>query len=91
MLLHRNLRSNAQAVTAARRWTQADRLLLTLPLFRIHGLGVGVHGTLLTGGRSICPARFEAAKCYDARCWRDDYVLRRADHVYASDRQGAAS
>ncbi len=31
------------------RWSADDRLVLTLPLFHMHGLGVGVHGTLLTG------------------------------------------
>src|SRR5262249_28935506 len=48
-LLHRNLAANAASVTAAWRWTAADRLLLALPLFHAHGLFVGVHGTLLTG------------------------------------------
>ena len=38
MLTHRNLASNAAAVTTAWHWTAADRLLLTLPLFHAHGL-----------------------------------------------------
>lgn len=50
MLLHRNLVANSRTVTAAWQWTSADTLLLTLPLFHIHGLGVGVHGSLLVGG-----------------------------------------
>ena len=36
-----------------------DRLVLTLPLFHMHGLGVGVHGTLLTGA-SMAIAPFSA-------------------------------
>lgn len=49
MLTHGCLAANIAAVTAAWHWTAADRLLLTLPLFHIHGLGVGVHGTLFVG------------------------------------------
>ncbi|NTV65207.1 MAG: AMP-binding protein [Oscillochloris sp.] len=49
MLTHANLAANSAAVISAWHWTQSDRLLLTLPLFHIHGLGVGVHGTLLAG------------------------------------------
>jgi malonyl-CoA/methylmalonyl-CoA synthetase len=49
MLTHQNLVANSAAVISAWGWTESDRLLLTLPLFHIHGLGVGVHGTLLAG------------------------------------------
>ncbi|NTU80140.1 MAG: AMP-binding protein, partial [Chloroflexales bacterium] len=49
MLTHGCLAANSAAVGAAWRWTAADRLLLALPLFHIHGLGVGVHGTLTAG------------------------------------------
>jgi malonyl-CoA/methylmalonyl-CoA synthetase len=60
MLLHRNLAANSAAVTQAWRWTAADRLLLTLPLFHIHGLGVGINGSLLVGGSIDLRPRFEA-------------------------------
>ncbi len=59
MLTHGCLAANSAAVTAAWRWTQADRLLLTLPLFHIHGLGVGVHGTLFSGASLTLWPRFE--------------------------------
>ena len=32
------------------RWTSGDILVHGLPLFHLHGLGMGLHGTLLSGG-----------------------------------------
>ncbi|HLG51533.1 MAG TPA: acyl-CoA synthetase [Chloroflexota bacterium] len=65
MLTHGNLAANSWAVTQAWRWTEADRLLLTLPLFHAHGLGVGLHGTLLVGSTIDLRRRFDAAEVYD--------------------------
>jgi malonyl-CoA/methylmalonyl-CoA synthetase len=65
MLTHGNLASNSRAVTNAWHWTSADRLLLTLPLFHIHGLGVGVNGTLLTGASIDLRRRFDATEVLD--------------------------
>ena len=62
MLTHANLVANADAVGRAWRWTAADQLLLTLPLFHIHGLGVGFHGTLLQGASLTLRRRFDAAE-----------------------------
>lgn len=64
MLLHRNLAANSAAVTTAWRWTEADQLLLTLPLFHVHGLCVGINGTFLTGGTVDLRRRFDAAEVY---------------------------
>ncbi len=66
MLHHGALAANSAAVTAAWRWTAADTLLLALPLFHIHGLGVGVHGTLLTGATLRLQRRFAADAVYAA-------------------------
>ena len=66
MLTHGCLAANSAAVTAAWRWTAQDRLLLTLPLFHIHGLGVGVHGTLLTGASLTLWPRFEPEAALEA-------------------------
>src|SRR5579884_2386623 len=66
MLTHRNLAANSVAVTTAWHWTADDLLLLTLPLFHAHGLGVGMHGTLLVGGTADLRRRFDAAEVYDA-------------------------
>lgn len=60
MLSHANLAANVQAISQAWRWTAADRLLLTLPLFHVHGLGVGLHGTLTTGASVDLRPRFDA-------------------------------
>ena len=65
MLTHANLAANSAAVTQAWHWTADDRLLLTLPLFHAHGLGVGMHGTLLVGGTADLRRRFDAAEVYD--------------------------
>ncbi len=66
MLLHRNLAANSAAVTQAWHWTESDRLLVTLPLFHVHGLCVGMHGTFLTGATADLRRRFDAVEVYDA-------------------------
>jgi malonyl-CoA/methylmalonyl-CoA synthetase len=60
LLLHRNLVANVEAVTTAWHWTEADRLLLALPLFHTHGLGVGMHGTLFKGANVVLKRKFDA-------------------------------
>jgi malonyl-CoA/methylmalonyl-CoA synthetase len=59
LLSHGNLLSSAEAILIAWRWTAEDRLILCLPLFHMHGLGVGVHGTLLAGASAILQDRFD--------------------------------
>lgn len=66
MLQHRQLLANVRAVTEAWRWTDADRLLLTLPLFHTHGLMVGLHGTLFTGASVDLRRRFVASEALSA-------------------------
>ncbi|MCP3143920.1 AMP-binding protein [Pyxidicoccus xibeiensis] len=73
MLLHRNLVANVTAVTEAWRWTEADRLLLALPLFHTHGLMVGMHGTLFTGASVDLRRRFGAMEVLGSL--RDDASL----------------
>jgi malonyl-CoA/methylmalonyl-CoA synthetase len=53
LLSHANALSSAQALVIAWEWTAHDRLLLCLPLFHMHGLGVGVHGTLVAGASAV--------------------------------------
>jgi malonyl-CoA/methylmalonyl-CoA synthetase len=60
MLSHGNALAIAGAVVTAWRWTADDVLLLTLPLFHMHGLGAGLHGTLVAGGRLLLRERFDA-------------------------------
>jgi malonyl-CoA/methylmalonyl-CoA synthetase len=60
-LTHANLLASAHAVRIAWRWTPEDRLALCLPLFHVHGLGVGLHGTLVTGASAVISPRFDPA------------------------------
>jgi malonyl-CoA/methylmalonyl-CoA synthetase len=60
-LTHANLLASAHAVRIAWRWTPDDRLALCLPLFHVHGLGVGLHGTFTTGASAILVPRFDPA------------------------------
>nr|MDP9106829.1 acyl--CoA ligase [Candidatus Eremiobacteraeota bacterium] len=60
MLTHGNLGAIGDQLTEAWRWTSADTLLLTLPLFHVHGLGAGLNGTLVAGGRVLLRERFDA-------------------------------
>jgi malonyl-CoA/methylmalonyl-CoA synthetase len=61
LLTHGNLLAGATAVNLAWRWRPQDRLLLSLPLFHLHGLGVGVIGTLCAGASVELRPRFEPA------------------------------
>lgn len=58
MLLHRNLMASAEGVTLSWRWRATDRLILALPLFHLHGLGVGLNGTLTAGASVIILDQF---------------------------------
>lgn len=49
VLTHNNFVSNAVSLVTCWQFTVADRLLLTLPLFHIHGLGNGIHCWLASG------------------------------------------
>jgi malonyl-CoA/methylmalonyl-CoA synthetase len=59
VLSHGNLLSSAEAVRIAWHWVPDDVLVLCLPLFHMHGLGVGVQGTLLAGGAMILQRGFD--------------------------------
>ncbi len=60
MLTHGNLVAIARSLIEAWRWTADDTLLLTLPLFHVHGLGAGLNGTLVAGARVLLRERFDA-------------------------------
>ena len=67
LLSHGNLLSSARAVNLAWRWDAEDQLLLTLPLFHVHGLGVGLNGSLCAGAGAVLMEKFDsdavAARC----------------------------
>ncbi len=49
LLDHGNLLAQTRGAIEAWRWTEADTLVHALPLFHVHGLAMGLHGSLLTG------------------------------------------
>jgi malonyl-CoA/methylmalonyl-CoA synthetase len=61
MLSHRNLAAIAAQLIAAWRWHPDDTLLLTLPLFHVHGLVAGLSTSLCAGSRVVLHERFDAA------------------------------
>jgi malonyl-CoA/methylmalonyl-CoA synthetase len=61
VITHGNLAANARMLVDAWRFAPADRLLLALPLFHVHGLGNGVHCWLLSGCRTRLLERFDHA------------------------------
>jgi len=58
LLTHGNVLASPAALRLAWRWDPDDRLVLALPLFHVHGLGVGLHGTLLAGASVVLQPRF---------------------------------
>jgi malonyl-CoA/methylmalonyl-CoA synthetase len=66
VLSHANLLAGSEAVRVAWRWTASDRLVLALPLFHVHGLCVGLHGTLLAGASAVLLPRFDTDAVLDA-------------------------
>jgi malonyl-CoA/methylmalonyl-CoA synthetase len=66
VLSHANLLATSEAVRLAWRWGTDDRLVLALPLFHLHGLGVGLHGTLLAGASAVLLPRFDPDAVLDA-------------------------
>ncbi len=47
------------ALTGAWGWTPRDALSLSLPLFHVHGLGIGIYGSLLRKVRVLLHERFD--------------------------------
>ena len=65
LLTHRNIRSNLQDLIQVWQWTRQDRLLLTLPLFHVHGLVVALHGWAMTGCQAILTRKFDPTHVLD--------------------------
>ncbi|MDN3558095.1 malonate--CoA ligase [Halomonas maura] len=60
MLTHDNLRSNAEALVASWRFTDADRLIHALPIFHTHGLFVACNVVMMSGASMLFLPRFDA-------------------------------
>ncbi len=65
ILTHNNFASNALNLITGWQISEADRLLLALPLFHVHGLGNGLHCWLISGCRMRLLPRFEHQKASD--------------------------
>ena len=83
MLTHGNLLAGAHAVRVAWRWTPADRLVLALPLFHMHGLGVGVNATLVAGASAVIVPRFAVDPVLDAAAEHDATLFFGVPTMYA--------
>jgi malonyl-CoA/methylmalonyl-CoA synthetase len=59
VLTHNNFAANAVNLLACWKIAEADRFLLALPLFHVHGLGNGLHCWLASGCRMRLLERFE--------------------------------
>jgi len=70
VLDHGNFLAQGRGALEVWRWTSRDVLVHALPLFHLHGLGMGLHGTLLSGGSAtLVPFTPEAVV---AELTRDD-------------------
>ncbi|MGC8480777.1 MAG: class I adenylate-forming enzyme family protein, partial [Acidimicrobiales bacterium] len=69
------LAANLAALQMAWEWSQDDTLCLTLPLFHMHGLGIGLLGSLWTGGSLYLRAGFDASFVLEAAAQRRASML----------------
>ncbi|HKA36578.1 MAG TPA: AMP-binding protein [Thermoanaerobaculia bacterium] len=65
-LSFRALVDNTEAVTRLWRFSSEDRMALALPLYHVHGLGLGIHGGLLNRMTIQLFERFDAARIVEA-------------------------
>ena len=63
---HASLRAGVDALQTAWGWQPEDRLLLTLPLFHVHGLVAGLFGTLTAGATVTVFDRFDDNKVLES-------------------------
>lgn len=59
-LSHAAVVEGIEALTGLWGWSESDVLSLQLPLFHVHGLCIGVHGSLLAGMRMRVHSKFSA-------------------------------
>jgi malonyl-CoA/methylmalonyl-CoA synthetase len=63
---HASLSAGVASLQAAWRWLPEDRLVLSLPLFHVHGLCAGLFGTLATGASAMVFDRFDETAIIEA-------------------------
>ncbi|MGC8936437.1 MAG: long-chain-fatty-acid--CoA ligase [Candidatus Methanomethylicaceae archaeon] len=62
MISHSNFISNISTVSELWELTDKDRLMMALPMFHVHGLGIAVHGMVHCGYTMVLLERFDAKK-----------------------------
>ncbi|MEZ4268484.1 MAG: AMP-binding protein [Myxococcota bacterium] len=82
-LTHGGLAANLDAILGLWRVGPADRMALTLPLFHVHGLGLGVLGALMRGVPTLVATHFDAAWVIDAFARRGATVFMGVPTMYA--------
>lgn len=61
-LTHKNLTTTMKNIQATYKLTPADRTMLVMPLFHVHGLLAGFLAPLMSGGSVIVPPKFSASE-----------------------------
>ncbi|TGO38668.1 hypothetical protein BHYA_0070g00390 [Botrytis hyacinthi] len=61
-LTHKNLTTTMKNIQATYNLTPADRTMLVMPLFHVHGLLAGFLAPLMSGGSVIVPPKFSASE-----------------------------
>ncbi|KAG4437641.1 hypothetical protein IFR05_006902 [Cadophora sp. M221] len=64
-LTHKNLTRTMKNIKATYELTPADRTMLVMPLFHVHGLLAGFLAPLYSGGSVIVPLKFSASEFWD--------------------------
>ena len=82
VLTHANLRSNLRDLIQVWGWAPSDQLLLALPLFHVHGLGVGLHGWALTGCGATVLEKFEPLKVLELLTQREPTLFMGVPTMY---------
>ncbi|MGE3671466.1 MAG: AMP-binding protein [Polyangiaceae bacterium] len=66
LITHANLGELARLVAEAWEWRPSDSLLHCLPLHHLHGLGIALFVSLLSGSRTQMLQRFDAPRMWEA-------------------------
>jgi acyl-CoA synthetase (AMP-forming)/AMP-acid ligase II len=72
-LTHKNLTKTMKNIKATYQLSPADRTLLVMPLFHVHGLLAGFLAPLYSGGSVIVPLKFSASEFWD------DFITHKAN------------
>jgi malonyl-CoA/methylmalonyl-CoA synthetase len=83
VLSHANLLAGSRSVIEAWAWSSNDVLVLALPLFHMHGLGVGVTGTLVSGASAVVLPAFDVDRVLDAIAVHDASMFFGVPTMYA--------